>query len=123
MTITVNQAATWTLNIRQGEPFEIGFAFKTSADGPRESMAGYRATAQIRDRHSTASTLILDLDPYLEVDVVTDVCWLRMNSNETRLVKKSGYWDLFLVNINDANDTVKLSKGTVTVEKAVTIDD
>lgn len=124
-------ADPYDLHLEQGVSFVRRFIWR-AADGTRQSLAGWRAAAQIRQDPS--GRLLLDLAPYLTVvhdapagagdtGDAGDALELNIPGDITRTVDAPGVWDLRLVDAAGGEHVraVVLLRGKVTHDKAVTV--
>lgn len=119
-------AQTRDLHIEQGVSFVEVYVWRTVAG--RQSLAGWTPRAQIRQHPS--GTLLLDLEPHLEVipDVTdsagdsNDAIRLNIPGDITRLINAPAKWDLRLVDTAGGEHVaaVVLFRGDITHEKAYT---
>lgn len=115
--VALDAPAAVSLTIDQGAEYLREWEWQH--DGATVPLDGYRATAQIRT--STGGSLLLDLDEFLSI--ADDKITLVLPATVTRAMTRSGQWDLFLIDSLDEDVAVKLMAGSVTLRKAVTVDD
>lgn len=114
-------AAPYDLELVQGETYERTFRWKI--DGAVQTLTGYTIRSQVRQRESTASTLLLDLAPYCTLEPDGQTIRLRIPANITAALTprsfKAAAWDLFLLAADPA-DTVRLLEGNASCDPAAT---
>lgn len=116
-------AGTYTLAIVQGERLRRDFQRRTG-DLP-QSLAGMAYRAQVRQKESPQSALLLDLTPYLTLDVDGVTLHLSVPATVTGRLQAKAFrpessWDLFLWPQESPDDAFLLLQGPVTLDPSST---
>jgi hypothetical protein len=130
-------ATSTPIEIVQGATYNMQVTWTDNSQSPQpKSLAGYDAHMQIRLKPGAPGNPIINLsskvstdtegntvDPAitLEPDNQIGVVDVRISAQLTRLLKKSSYYDLFLISTSDPSESVRLIAGTVTVDLSVTV--
>lgn len=117
MTLVLERPGRHDLAFYQGGRFREGYSY--SVDGVRQDLGNFEVHAQIRTR--PGGPIVLDLRPYIDLDLVDGIIYLTVPSDVTRAMTRGGVWDMFLVDENDPIGTQNpLLAGKVSLVKAVT---
>lgn len=118
------------IDIDQGATFrmQVTWADTTTSPAVPISLAGYWAHMQFRSKAGSLGTPLLNLSSLgiapaliLEPDDVTGALTIRIGAEQTALLKKNCFYDLFVVQTIDASEATRLIHGAVTVSKSVTV--
>lgn len=118
MALVLNDPARVNLVLDQGSAY-YG-AYNWVQNGEPVNLRDYIPSAQIRT--APGGRLIADLTPFLFIDDETFLISLNLPATITAKIDRDGVWDLFLTNIYDAGDAVRLLAGSVTTRLSVTRD-
>lgn len=116
------------IDIIQGATFNLSLTWTTSDVTPVPiSLAGYRAHMQIRAKQGSIGTPMLDISSTtgeitLEPGGSTGLIAIRIPATMTALLKKGGFYDVFVIANADATEATRLLAGKVILEKSVTIE-
>jgi hypothetical protein len=120
------------LSVVQGQTYTMEVTYEGPEQPPvARSLAGYRARMTVRPANKLTSPLLFDLDSDgngLSIEpldtlgaVRTGVIAVRISAQLTELMTKTSYWyDLFVINIADPSEALRLVHGTMTVDQSVT---
>lgn len=107
-------AGTWDLNIEAGADF--GETYTSANDnGSAYDWTGWTPRAQIRTQAGPSGGLLLDLTPYLTVNVADVV--LSIPASVTVGLGRNGRWDLEMVN---GTAVIRLLQGKASISPEVT---
>ena len=116
------------IEVVQGATFTMAVTWTDNATPPNpNSLAGYRAHMQVRRRAASTGTPLLDLASTgsspsltLEPNGQTGVVVVRMSALDTATLRKDSYYDLFLVEVADPTNAIRLVAGALNLDLSVT---
>lgn len=131
-------AATQTpIEIVQGATYKMSVTWTDGGTPPvSKSLVGFYAHMQLRPKLGAVGTPLLDLSSnetvaadgtvvppaiLLEPLGVVGVVAIRISAVLTEKLAKPCFYDLFLINVADPSESVRLIAGPVTIDLSVTI--
>lgn len=116
------------IEIVQGATFNLSLTWTTSGVSPQPiSLVGYRVHMQVRSKPGAVGTPWVDASSangqiIIEPGGSTGLIAVRIPATVTATLKKSGWYDLFVIASTDATEATRLLAGKVTLGKSVTIE-
>lgn len=110
------------LEMEQGATFKVSLTY-TDPDNVPVPLAPYRAHMQVRQRYG--SPVLLDLtteNDGIVFDAAPGVIKIRGKASDTANVTRNCIYDLHLILIADPEEVIRVFGGTITLQKAVTVD-
>lgn len=115
------------IEVIQGATFKMRVTWNDDQATPQPiSLANYRAHMQIRSKTGGTGAILAELssdDDSLtkEPDGLVGAIDVRVSALVTATLKKKCYYDLFVINMSDPTDAVRLVYGSVTVSLSATV--
>ena len=116
------------LDVIQGATYSMTVTWSDTSQSPAVpiSLANYRAHMQVRSKQSTTAPLLLDLasdgtSPSLTLEPggQTGVISVRIGATDTAKLTRDCFYDLFVINLSDATNAVRLVYGKMSIYKSV----
>lgn len=115
-------ADDYPLEIIAGERYARGFRYKPA--GVAEDLTGYTWKAQVRQKESVLSKLLLDLTPYITLngtdETLLDFELSALVTAEITKLPTTAAWDIFLWPTSSPADAIRLLQGPATLDPAAT---